>query len=62
MAGMVAGALALRAEALWAQHQAGPPAPAQAEPGRQIGELSGGQFPKNPSLLQGRDWSTKHLP
>lgn len=62
VAGVVAGALTLWAEALWAQRQAGPPAPAQAEPGGQMGELSGGQFPKNPSLLQGRGWSTKHLP
>lgn len=42
MAGMVAGALAFGAEALRAQHQAGPPAPAQAKPVGQMGELIGG--------------------
>lgn len=42
VAGVVAGVLTFQAEALWAQCQAGPPAPAQAEPGGQTGELTGG--------------------
>lgn len=57
MAGVVAGALAFGAEALWAQHQAGPPAPAQAKPVGQTGELTGrnvgGQFPKGPQPAAG---------
>lgn len=63
MAGVVAGALALRAEALRAQRQAGPPAPAQAKPAGQTGTLTRqGTIPKgqlDPSMLQGKGWSTK---
>lgn len=65
MAGVVAGELASWAEAVWAQCQAGTPAPAQAKPAGQTGKLTGramleGQL--DPSLLQGRGWNTKTLP
>lgn len=51
VAGVVAGVLAFWAEALRAQRQAGPPAPAQAKPGGETGLLMAGggthmQFPK----------------
>lgn len=61
MAGVVAGVLAFWAEALRAQRQAGPPAPAQAKPGGGNRSVDGGghthTIPKRqlgPSLLQGR--------
>lgn len=62
MAGVVAGVLAFWAEALRAQRQAGPPAPAQAKPGGGGNRSVDGRghthtIPKGqlgPSLLQGR--------